>query len=314
MKDSTKRKMKKTIYAAIVLSYILIITTVTTQAAVVFDAYKVTNPKIEYTTYNVDEDNITYNNGIQLTIGVDKISNSSVNLYMVYDIDPNKNFPFQVREIDGYGIYYDMQMQGTSTKQGVWTTKIYNTAGTLITVNVKATKQVYNKNQLMMVYSLTSSSSTMYNAIYYFNECEKYNDLHPGEILITYLTLRGVALSSNNYISVYEKTANEIIEDTLGEQVQNQQEILDILNQDITINPIEHPNPDQEILDFWEEFYNKNEVDEYNDLIQASIDYFTAGTTYLTVSTILTEIISMPYIVLCIPIATFILIWKAILH
>lgn len=314
MKESTKRKFKKTIYAALVLSYILIITTVTTQAAVEFDAWKRTNPKIEYIPYNVDEDNIIYDNGIQLMIGVDKISNSSVKLYMIYDIDPEKNLPFQVREIEGYGIYYDLQWQGPSTRQGVWTTQIYNTAGTLITVNVKATRKVYNKNQLMMEYSMTSSSSTMYNAIYYFDECEKYNDLHPPEILLSFLTLRGITLSSNNQITVYEKTANEIIEDTLGEQVQNQQEILDILNQDITITPIEHPNPDQDILDFWEDFYNNNEVDEYNELIQASIDYFTAGTTYLTVSTILTEIMSMPYIVLCIPIATFILIWKAILH
>lgn len=312
MKDTNKRKIKKMIYAALVLSYILIITTVTTHAtSTVYDYIQIGYPELRY--YNIDNETVSYTDSLEMWVGVEKINNSSIHTTILLTMD--ENIDINPIFIDLIQTNYRLSNWQERTKIGRYTKSIINTAEQSITTSIRITKQL-NGNQLQLDYYITSPSSTLWNAIYYLD-----NDYNSGEnggngiYAITHKAIRGIAINENN-TKVYatEMTTNAIIEEMMMINNNNLGNISGQLGGTFDPDIIEIPTGEEDIKDLYEQLYDEQSKEEFIQSVENTIIELEESTTIVYVTTLLTEILTLPFVISIVPVGMFFVVVRLLLH
>lgn len=328
MKDTMKRKLKKTIYAALVLSYILIITTVTTQAAS-GTVYWSDHTTLEYTEQDGREVTYpTYSN-----VSVTYTNTQVVNMEILLTNPDETVYMYAMQDLSGFTITYNGTSYGAQFYQALYEVGIRDSVlNRYINAQINTKVEYLGSSQMRIKVRFgipDNSGTSMYTLLSNFHNSNT-------EMTDSYVTSWGMIILANAVIR--EQVSEGTVESRdifYNGSYKTPIEIDNMITQNFngtmnniydelvgegdrfeggTINPMPELNDaEDEAIGVYDDIFDRYE--------QEMADYITNGNGVVSdelfgafqANVIVTRILGMPFIIIVVPIATFMIILKNLL-
>lgn len=322
MKDTTKRKMKKTIYAALVLSYILIITTVNTQAAS-GTLYWSDYTNIEYTEQDGRE--VTYRSYSE--VGVTYTNTQVVNMEILITNPDEELYMYSMQDLSGFTITYNSTSYGAQFYQALYEVGIRDSVlNKYIYVQIRTQVEYLGSSQMRIKVRFNipeSSGVSMYSLLSNFhNSNTDMTDSYVtswGMIILANAVIRedvteGTVESRNIYYNGSYKTPIEIdnmITQNFNGTLNN---IYDQIMQPFEPTDVNIPNGDKEVADTWDDMWNQQLNDEFFEDVITHMNIIQSGETFGYVHETLEKIAGLPFVASLLPIALLFIGARMVMH
>lgn len=323
MKNTTKQKLKKIIYTALVVSYILIITIIPARATESNSDYWSGNTDIFY----VEQDNreVTYPSYTDISIVYYNNNYVAMNI-LVTNINET-NYLYKSQELSGFNINYNGTTYGANFYQALAEVPIkYQPTNTTIYVQIRNKVEYVGSSQLLIKVTFNTPETSIVSIKTLLEEFENSGT----DMTDSYVTNWGMILLANALIQndnypgiIYQrgfeyngsyKTPIEIDEMiTQG----NAGAINGIYNE--LLKPYEPSydpfyNGNQHMQDIYDQLIDEDSQQDFIQSIEDTVLSLEQSPTIILVTQFLNEILSMPFVVSIVPIAMFFVMARVLLH
>lgn len=322
MKDSTKRKLKKTIYAALVLSYILIITTVTAQAAS-GTVYWEDHTMLEYTEQDGREVTYpTYSN-----VSITYTNTQVVNMEILLTNPDETVYMYAMQDLSGFTITYKGTSYGAQFYQALYEVGIRDSVlNRYINAQINTKVEYLGSSQMKIKVRFgipESSGVSMYSLLSNFHNSQTdMTDSYVtswGMIILANAIIReqvseGTVESRDLFYNGSYKTPIEI--DNMITQNFNGtlNSIYDQIMKPFEPTEVNIPNGDKEVADTWDDMWNQQLNDEFFEDVITHMNIIESGETFGYVHETLEKIVGLPFIASLLPIALLFIGARMVMH